>query len=108
MKYAPLIVKIALALLLFACLGDHPYEFYNFVRWACAVGFVYLAYKAQSQANTDLAIAYGGLAVLFQPLVKIQLGRQLWNTVDVVLGILLLASAAWEVFQWWRQRSARS
>jgi|GEM_PF-5651110 len=77
MKYAPLIVKIALALLLFAC-----------------------------RANTDLAIAYGGLAVLFQPLIKIQLGRQLWNTVDVALGVLLLASAAWEVYRLWNQRSA--
>jgi hypothetical protein len=37
-------------------------------------------------------IIYGGLALLFQPFFKISLGRQIWNIVDVVVGIGLLIS----------------
>jgi hypothetical protein len=37
-------------------------------------------------------IIYITLAVLFQPLFKIVLGRALWNIVDVIVGIGLLVS----------------
>lgn len=37
-------------------------------------------------------IMYGGLALLFQPFFKVVLGRQIWNIVDVIVRIGLLAS----------------
>jgi hypothetical protein len=37
-------------------------------------------------------LIYGVLALLFQPFFKISLGRDLWNMVDVVVGIGLLVS----------------
>jgi hypothetical protein len=37
-------------------------------------------------------IIYGGLALLFQPFFKIALGREIWNVVDVIVGIGLLVS----------------
>jgi hypothetical protein len=37
-------------------------------------------------------IIYGGLALLFQPFFKIALGRQMWNIVDVIVGIGLVIS----------------
>ena len=86
------IIKIILALLFFLCLADMPYGFYQFVRFAGMVGFVLLAYNANKAGrNTDMII-YGCLALLFQPFFKIALGRQMWNIVDVVVGIALLLS----------------
>jgi hypothetical protein len=35
---------------------------------------------------------FGGLALLFQPFFKIALGREMWNIVDVVVGIGLILS----------------
>ena len=35
---------------------------------------------------------YGGLALLFQPFYKVALGRQMWNTVDVIVGLGLIIS----------------
>jgi len=35
---------------------------------------------------------YGGLVLLFQPFFKIALGRQIWNILDVVVGIGLIIS----------------
>jgi hypothetical protein len=37
-------------------------------------------------------IIYICLAVLFQPLIKISLGREIWNVVDVIVGLALLVS----------------
>ncbi len=39
-----------------------------------------------------MAIVYVCFALLFQPFVKVALGRTVWNMVDVVLAILLLVS----------------
>ena len=37
-----------------------------------------------------LAIMFGTLALLFQPFVKVALGRTMWNVVDVAVAILLI------------------
>ena len=85
-------LKIGLAVLLFLCLLDMPYGFYQFVRFSAMVGFAILAYHASEKENKAEMIMYIGLAILFQPLVKIILGRPMWNIVDVVVGIGLLTS----------------
>ncbi len=69
-----------------------PYGFYQFVRFAGLIGFAVLAYQANQQGRQTEMIIYGGLALLFQPFSKIALGRQMWNIVDVVVGIGLLVS----------------
>lgn len=86
------VIKIVLAILLFICLIDMPYGFYQFVRFAGLIGFAILAYQSNQQGRHTEMIIYGGLALLFQPLFKIALGRELWNIVDVVVGIGLLIS----------------
>jgi len=85
-------IKISLAILLFLCLLDMPYGFYQFVRFASLIGFGILAYSASENENKTEMIIYGGLALLFQPFFKIALGREIWNVVDVIVGIGLIAS----------------
>jgi hypothetical protein len=86
------IIKISLALLFFLCLADMPYGFYQFVRFVALIGFGILAYKANEQNKNTEMIIYGGLALLFQPFFKIALGREVWNIMDVIVGIGLIAS----------------
>ncbi|MEO6681996.1 MAG: DUF6804 family protein [Ginsengibacter sp.] len=86
------VIKIILALLFFLCLADMPYGFYQFVRFAGMVGFGLIAYEANKAGRQTEMILYGSLALLFQPFFKIALGRQLWNVVDVVVGIGLILS----------------
>lgn len=87
-----IVIKITLALLFFICLFDMPYGYYQFVRFVGLVGFAILAYQAHEQNRQTEMIIYGGLALLFQPFLKIALGRQMWNVVDVIVGIGLLIS----------------
>lgn len=86
------LLKIFLAILLFGCLIDFPYGYYQFVRFAALVGFGYLAFNANGQGYKNEAFVYLTLAILFQPFYKIALGRTLWNIVDVIVGIGLLLS----------------
>ena len=69
-----------------------PYGYYQFVRFAALVGFVFLAYQANQQNKQTEMIIYGSLALLFQPFFKIALGRELWNIVDVVVAIGLIVN----------------
>ena len=85
-------IKIVLGVLFFLCLADMPYGFYQIVRFAGLIGFVILAYHANQQSRRTEMIIYVGLALLFQPFFKIAFGRQMWNIVDLVVGIGLLIS----------------
>ena len=86
------IIKIVLAVLFFLCLLDMPYGFYQVVRFAGLIGFAILAYQANQQSRQTEMIIYCGLALLFQPFFKIALGRQMWNIIDVVVGLGLIIS----------------
>lgn len=86
------IIKLVLSILFFLCLLDMPYGFYQFVRFAALFGFVMLAYLANERKSKIEMIIYICLAILFQPIVKIALGRFIWNIVDVLVGVALIIS----------------
>jgi hypothetical protein len=85
-------LKIVLAILLLLCLLDMPYGYFQLVRFIAMVGFSFLAFNEYQKKNKQLAFIYGALAVLFQPIFKISLGRDIWNIVDVVVAIGLIAT----------------
>ena len=86
------VIKIVLVILLFVCLLDMPYGFYQFVRFVALIGFAILGYQALQEGRQTEIIIYAVLAILFQPLFKIALGRDLWNVVDVIVGAVLIVS----------------
>lgn len=85
-------IKVALSVLLLLCLFDMPYGFYQLVRFGAFVVFAYLAYDAIKSKKEEIAILYGAMALLFQPFIKIALGRAMWNVVDVIVAVLLIVS----------------
>lgn len=86
------LLKVILSIILFLCLFDMPFGYYQFVRFLAMLGFTYLAFLANKQANKNSVFIYVGLALLFQPFVKIALGRTIWNIVDIIVGIGLILS----------------
>ena len=86
------IIKIILSILFFVCLLNMQYGYFQLVRFAALVGFAMLAYAANGQRRKTETIIYVCLGILFQPFFKIALGRQIWNIVDVVVGISLIGS----------------
>ena len=86
------IIKVILAILFFICIANMPYGYYQLVRFLALVGFAILAYYANQNDKKIEVIIFIALAILFQPLFKIALGRSLWNAIDVIVGIALLLS----------------
>lgn len=86
------VIKVILAIIFLLCLLKMPYGYYELVRFLALVGFALLAYNAYQNNNTVSIIIYVALAVLFQPFIKIALGRSIWNVMDVIVAIGLLVS----------------
>ena len=86
------IIKIILSVIFFLCLLKMPYGYYMLVRITAMIGFSILAYYMYKEKRNVELIVYLGLIILFQPIIKIPLGRLLWNIVDVIIGIGLITS----------------
>ena len=86
------IIKIVLSILFLLCLINMPYGFYQIVRFLGFVGFGILAYQSNQKEKQTEMFVYIALAILFQPIFKIYLGRTLWNIVDVIVAVGLLVS----------------
>ena len=86
------IIKILLSVALLICVFNLPYGYYQFVRFIALVGFSILAYDSNTKGRTVESVTFIFLAILFQPLIKISLGRELWRAVDIIVGTGLLLS----------------
>lgn len=91
-EFLRIIIKIVLCVLFLICLLDMPYGYFQLVRFLALAGFAMLANHAYQKNDQTGTIANIALAVLFQPLIKIPLGREIWNIVDVIVAIGLIAS----------------
>ena len=84
-------VYLILAALMLLCLAPMPYGYFQLVRFMAMVVFGVMAYRYYAIHKMAAACIFGVLALLFQPVYKIALGRALWNAVDVVVAVLLIA-----------------
>lgn len=94
MKY----LSISLTFILFLCLAPMPYGYYTLVRFVSMVVFCVMAYKFYKIREKGLSITFGALAFLFQPFIKVALGRTMWNIVDIAVAVLLITTLKnWEI-----------
>lgn len=83
-------IKIILAIALLICLLPMPYGYFILIRYVSTIIFSIMAYNCFSQNQKELCIIYVVLATLFQPILKLPLGREVWNFVDVLVAIFLI------------------
>ena len=84
-------IKIILSILLLVCLFDMPYGYYQFVRFIGMISFGLLAFD-KNQKNQTWFVIWISSAILINPFLKIALGRDIWNIIDVLWVILLVVS----------------
>lgn len=68
-----------------------PYGYYLLLRLVVTGTFAWAAYVAYFKQNKILPWGFAVLALLFNPIIKIHLQKEVWAVVDVAAGILLLA-----------------
>ena len=83
-------IYLFLAAMLLLCLAPMPYGYFMLVRFVMMVAFGWMAYRYYLNQKTIAMWVFGALALLFQPIYKIALGRTMWNVVDVVVAIFLI------------------
>jgi hypothetical protein len=95
-------VLIAILLIL-ACQGRHPYGFYVVLRLAATVGAVYWAMRVYQTGPRGWLWVFVAVALLLNPLLPVRMHRADWQPIDLTLGVLLLAWAAY-----WGARKPRA
>lgn len=78
--------------MLFICLAHMPYGYYQLVRFVGFAVFLTLALLVFERGRHPEVFIFVLLALLFQPFIKVVLGRTIWNVVDVVVAAGLLIS----------------
>jgi hypothetical protein len=83
---------LAMAVLLWALYPDNPYGYYVFLRWMVGIVLVYVAYNAFIRSRDLFAWLFVAGAVAYNPVIPVELTRDIWNVINVATIILLSAS----------------
>lgn len=84
----PLIVSIIMLFL--AIPPMWPYGYYMLLRLVVCGVSIYVLAKAKEIKNDNLMWGMGFIAVLFNPLIPVALGKGLWAVIDIVVAIIFL------------------
>ncbi len=95
------LVWIAACAALAAAPLDWPYGYYQLLRVMISVIAVFLALRSWGQGRGAWAWGLAAMALIYNPLAPLSLGRELWTFVNVI-------SLAFLIAHWWvTERSAK-
>lgn len=91
MKQRPHIIPSTIAIIfLVGAVFPWPIGYYTLLRFIVCGAAAYVAYLSYECKTVWAMWTFGIMAVLFNPIMKIYLGRELWLLVDVVAAILFI------------------
>lgn len=88
----PIAIIYIASSMLFIAAAPLPYGYYTLLRLVVTGVFIWAAIIAYDRRQQSLPWVYGVLAVLFNPLIKIHLPKEVWTVVDIGSGIFLLST----------------
>jgi len=89
---------IATLMLIWALNPDNPYGYYILLRWVCCGIFAYLAFQALEIEKQGWVWVLGITALVYNPIIRVHLNRELWSIINVVtIGIALVSIFALKV-----------
>jgi hypothetical protein len=89
-----IIAKLIAAVMLFAALGRHAYDYYTLLRWVACGVCAYTAFQAMHTKKTGWLITFVITAIVLNPVAPIHLKRDTWAIIDAAAAVLLLVSIA--------------
>ena len=89
MPVAPIYIISAL---LFIGAASLPYGYYMLLRIAACGFFIWAAVITYEKKSQYLPWIFGLLALLFNPIIKIHLPKELWVIIDICSAIFVLAA----------------
>jgi hypothetical protein len=82
-------VKFVLIIILGLAIFDMPYYYYEIMKFTCMIGFGILAYNEWGQ-NDKKTILWIVFALLINPYLKLQLEKNIWSIIDILIIIVIL------------------
>jgi len=79
-------------MLIWALYPDNPYGYYILLRWICCGIFAYLAVQAQKEEKENWVWTFGIIAVIYNPIFRIHLNRDLWSIINIITIGIAVAS----------------
>ena len=79
-------------MLLWALNPENPYGYYIFLRFVCCAVFAYLTVQAIGQQKEKWAWVFGVTAAIYNPFVRVALGRELWSVVNIATVVIAVSS----------------
>ena len=79
-------------MLLWALSPENPYGYYILLRWICCAAFAYLAVQALAQEKEGWVWILGVTAAVYNPIIRINLGREVWSVINVVTIAIAIVS----------------
>ncbi len=77
-------------MLLWALNPENPYGYYILLRWVCCGVFAYLVLRAVALDMQGWAWTLGITALIYNPIVRVHLTREIWPIVNMVtIGIAI-------------------
>lgn len=83
-------LKVLAVLLLFGAFRDHPYSYYQLLRWFVSIYGFYLAYGCKEKGETEWMWIFTSLAILFNPIFPFYFEKSTWQILDLLGGGIFL------------------
>lgn len=82
------------AVMLILALGPWPYGYYVLLRLVVCLAAAFIAWSLRT-STTPLTWAFVCLAILYNPIVKVPLGREVWMVLNVI-SVLPFGIVGWK------------
>ena len=69
-----------------------PYGYYQFMRIVVCIAASYIAFRAFSCNQKGWGIAFGMIAILFNPIMPVHLSRGVWAPIDIAAAVLFFVA----------------
>ena len=90
MKKPFILLFIASAMLFGALLDGLPYGYFQVLRWVVCICAGLLAFGLFEEEQKTPAFIFGGIAILFNPILIFRFPRETWTIIDAIVGIIFL------------------
>ena len=88
------LVRLLTSGLLLWALARHPIGYYTILRLLTCGVCLYAGYEAIQEKQTGWVFVFGGIALVFQPLVPLRMTRETWKYIDVFTALFMIVSIA--------------
>ena len=87
-----IVIKITAFMLFLGALPLPYYPYYPILRIVVTVVFIWSAYVSSSRKRSDLSWLFCVGAILFNPILPIELPKIIWFVIDIACGVFLLVN----------------